>query len=256
MSHTLSSGDRTASLAFPVIKPVQRSRIVAEQLIAAIQEQRIQVGDKLPPEREMAKAMNVSRNTLREAIAALQLLGFFDVRRSSGIYLAKQPEGPEVLDDVTDNHGTFHDPFSALDARIAMEPGAAILAAKLAEPEDWEQLEKAWADMRTAKKEGSYPRYMIADTRFHKTMASATHNELVIQALAPIFDTMRKPVWKNLKTSIHSIHGPEVWGASFEEHRLILEALRSKDDYLIFRAVTSHLTHSRQRLAEKMLEME
>lgn len=239
--------------ALSSIKPVQRSKIVAEQLISAIRSQHINVGDKLPPERELSKAMNVSRNTLREAIAALQLLGFFEVRRSSGIFLVKQPDDTEILDAVSNVYAGGPDPYTAIDARIAIEPGAAILAARNATPDDWAMLNHVYEDMKRARLEGDYAKYMQEDRNFHRLIARATQNELLVQALDPILDSMSQPMWRTMKTSIHT---SEIWGASYEEHRLILETMRSNDEYMIFRAMTAHLTRSKSRLTAKMVEQD
>ena len=245
--------EKNNELSFLAIKPIQRSQIVAAQLMERMHEQKLQIGDKLPPEREMAKAMNVSRNTLRAAIAALQLLGFFEVRRSSGVYLVKQPDTTEVMGAVDDLYAGSFDPHTAIDARIAIEPGAAILASRYAEPKDWELLEKIFTAMKQAIQEGNYRHYMLADNTFHRAIARATHNGPLINALIPILDSMRQPIWRNMKTSIHT---PEIWGVSHREHRLILESLRSGDEYMIYRSVANHLTRSKRRLTVTVDEQE
>lgn len=244
------SSDKS-SFSVPVIKPVQRSRIVAEQLMAAIREQRLNIGDKLPPEREMAKAMNVSRNTLREGIAALQLLGYFEVRRSSGIYLIKQPDDDVVHEAVENVYASGRDPYTSIDARIAIEPGAAILAAKVAAGKDWDMLQKVFDAMTAARERRDYRRYVLIDNTFHRTIVKITRNRLLVKSIIPILDSMRQPIWRSMKESIQT---EDVWNVSYEEHRMILNAMRSGDDYMIYRAMTGHLTRSKQRLTETMLE--
>lgn len=253
MSNHATKIDSARRLLVPPVKPRQRSRIVAEQLLAAIRQQGIQAGDKLPPERELAKAMNISRNTLREAIAALQLLGFFEVRRSSGIYLIKQPHDMEMLGAVDNLYETDINPFMAIDARIAMEPGAAMLASRTADPIEWQTLGRTVDDMGAAIRDGNYPHYSHLGTVFHQVIARATHNELLINSLLPIINSMDQPLWRTMKANIHT---PEIRGASLAEHRLILEAMRMKDDYMIFRAMSTHLTNSKNRFDEKMVEEE
>lgn len=217
----------------------------------AIRQQHLRVGDKLPPEREMAKAMNVSRNTLREAIAALQLLGYFEVRRSSGVYLVKQPDDMVVQEAVEDVYASGRDPYTSIDARIAIEPGAAILAAKVATLEDWDILQKVFTAMTVARDQRDYSRYLLLDNTFHKTIVKMTKNRLLIKAIIPVLDSMRQPTWRSMKESIQTA---DVWSVSYEEHQMILNMMRSGDEYMIYRAVIGHLMHSKTRLTQTIQE--
>lgn len=245
-----ASGSR---LSVSQIRPVQRSRIVAEQLLAAIRNQGLRMGDKLPTERELAKAMNVSRNTLREAIAALQLLGFFEVRRSSGIFLIKHPDDSEIFSSSDEITEIDFDPYTAADARIALEPGTAIAAARAATPEDWDALEKICDTMARAIAKRDFARYSRYDTIFHQQIVKATHNDFLISAVMPVVNAKMHPLWTTMKANVHTL---EIRKASCSEHRLILYAMRLGDDYMIFRTMMMHLINTKNRAEERMLEEE
>lgn len=231
---------------FLKVKPIQRSQIVAEQLIAKIRQDKMQIGDKLPPEREIARAMDVGRNTLREAIATLQLMGLLEVRRSSGIFVAALPPETGVSQDMQHILTQNMDPQTAIDARIAMEPGAAILASQMAKEEDWALLERIFMALRRAVDDNNAQLYRKADNSFHKAIVRITRNDALTSALFPILDSVRQPLWRTMKLNIYDA---KMLHRSYEEHRRIYEALLSRDEYFIFRAVRAHLERSKARLA-------
>lgn len=231
---------------FDKITPIHRSQIVAEQIVSKIHSAKMRIGDKLAPEREIAKSMDVSRNTLREAIAILQMAGILEVRRSSGNFIASLPEAEDVKQWLSNSVFTkYTDSETAIDARIAMEPGAAVLASKSATEEDWRKFDGYIAAMRAAVEKGDVEGYRKNDNDMHKAFALATHNSVIISTLLPVIDTARQPLWNAIKQNIYNAG---VLHRSFDEHRQILEAMRTGDEYYIFRAVTRHLENSKSRL--------
>jgi len=231
---------------FDKINPIHRSQIVAEQIVSKIQLAKMQIGDKLASEREIAKSMDVSRNTLREAIAMLQMAGILEVRRSSGIFIASLPETEDIKQRLNDPAFTkYTDSETAIDARIAMEPGAAILASKSATEEDWKRFDSHITAMRAAVEKGDVEAFRKNDNDMHKAFALATHNSVIISTLLPVIDTARQPLWNAIKQNIYNA---SVLHHSFDEHRQILDAMRIGDEYCIFRAVARHLENSKSRL--------
>jgi GntR family transcriptional regulator, transcriptional repressor for pyruvate dehydrogenase complex len=190
---------------FEKITPTLRSRLVVEQIISWLKNRDVSVGDKLAPERELAVAMNVSRNTLREAIAILQLAGILEVKQGSGIFVASIPSEAEV-DSWMSGIGPQGqiDPETAIDARIALEPGIAILASKVSEATDWEKFENCIQEMEGARRAGDIDRYRRNDNHLHRAIALATHNQFIA---ATIPGCATQPA-----TQIHE-HGPALRGA-------------------------------------------
>lgn len=231
---------------FNRVTPIFRSQIVAEQIVSKIRDARMQVGDKLAAEREIAKSMDVSRNTLREAIAMLQMAGVLEVRRSTGIFVASLPDEADVKKFLQDaEFGRFSDSETAINARIALEPGAAILAAKTATSEDWAKFDGFIEEMQQAVNRGDVQAYRESDNNLHKAMAMATGNETLISILLPVIETARQPLWNAIKQNIYRA---DVLRNSLNEHRQIIEAMRSGDEYFIFRAFRNHLESSKTRL--------
>jgi DNA-binding FadR family transcriptional regulator len=233
---------------FLKVNPIRRSELVAKQLIAKICNDRMRTGDKLPTEREIANAMNVSRNTLREAIATLQLMGVLEVKRSSGIFISNLPANDDVVQSIKHVLTQNVDPQTAIDARIAMEPGAAILASQVASPEEWEGIDKCITVIKQSVHDNNLEQYILADNNLHKAIVLATQNETLISTLIPILDTVRQPLWRMMKQNIYN---DTVLQRSLEEHIRIYEAMRSKEEYYIFRAVRHHLESSKARLANE-----
>lgn len=231
---------------FKRVRPIFRSQIVAEQIVSRIREAKMKVGDKLAPEREMAKSMDVSRNTLREAIAMLQMAGVLEVRRSSGIFVASLRKEEDVKQWLNDaGFGRFSDSQTAIDTRIALEPGAAILTAKVATQKDWDRFDSYIAGMEQAVDRGDVEIYRNLDNDLHKALTQATRNDMLISILLPVIDTARQPLWTAIKRNIYKA---AVLHSSLSEHRRIIEAMRTGDEYFIFRAFRHHLERSRERL--------
>ncbi len=231
---------------FTPVTPIFRSQIIAEQIVSKIRGARMKVGDKLSPEREMAKSMDVSRNTLREAIAMLQVAGVLEVRRSSGTFVASLPDEEDVKRSLKEaDFGRFTDSQTAIDVRIALEPGAAILAAKAATPDDWAKFDDCIVEMQQAVNKGDIEAYRKWDNDLHKAMAMATGNDMLISILLPVIETARQPLWKAIKQNIYRA---EVLRSSLAEHQKIIEAMHSADEYFIFRAFRNHLENSKGRL--------
>ena len=231
---------------FERIKPVFRSQVVAEQIVRTIRGANLKIGDKLATEREMANSMDVSRNTLREAIAMLQVAGVLEVKRSSGIFVASLPDDENVRKSL-ENAGFLGatDTHEAIDARIAMEPGSGILASRNASEKDWATFDALINKMRDAIQKGDIETYRNYDNELHRSIAESTRNEVIISTLIPIIETAREPLWSAIKEGIYNV---SVLQSSLDEHCRIVEAMRTGDEYFIYRAFRTHLEKSKARL--------
>ena len=167
---TASSGGADGFVAFRAVRAGNAFEETVEQLLRAVKLGAVPPGDRLPPERELAGMLNVSRDTLREAIRALAAEGIVESRRgrSGGTYVLKLPE-PAVtggLRGAVDGlPGGLED---TLVFRRAVETGAAEAAAGRAlEPAQRRLLTERLAEAEAAGLED----YRLADTRFHLAVA-------------------------------------------------------------------------------------
>src|SRR5688572_21779761 len=126
-------------------------RQIADQIAALIDRGEYSPGQRLPPERDLAKQLGVSRPSVREALIALEVEGFVEVRMGSGVY-------------VTDRRGLAASkaavdagPFELIRARWMIESECAALAAKNATKAQLKAIEEALDEMETARDRGVVP---------------------------------------------------------------------------------------------------
>ena len=115
-------------MPFQSIEPRRLYRQIADQIRALIRSGEFPAGARLPPERDLAKQLGVSRPSVREALIALEVEGLVEVRIGSGIYVL----APAGAGDVPAAHGATAGPFELLRARYVIESECAALAAKSA----------------------------------------------------------------------------------------------------------------------------
>ncbi|MFI9847551.1 FadR/GntR family transcriptional regulator [Nonomuraea sp. NPDC051941] len=181
----------SGSARFSVTPVVKRSAAVqvADQLVAAIRDEQLKPGDKLPSERELAQNFAVSRPTIREALAALELAGLAKSHKGRGTVVTGTAAtvatwGVEVL------------PPQVFEARLAIEPALAALAAEKRHPEDLELLEATLAKLETEYAEtGAY----ASDLPVHRAIARAARNPLLEQALEEALRHVAGPLWQELR---------------------------------------------------------
>ncbi|WP_035915879.1 FadR/GntR family transcriptional regulator [Knoellia sinensis] len=177
-AHPQDEGRLSDAVLRPATSNVFESAV--EQLATAIRLGVLVDGEQLPPERELAERLGVSRNTLRDAIAALRDSGLVETRRGRG--------GGTVVTHVPPQPGSSTAPVrrgaamaDALDFRRIVEPGAAWLAAKQSLSGDQRSwlVESAEA-VRTAPDAGSH---RIADSRFHLAVATVSGSPMLIESV-------------------------------------------------------------------------
>src|SRR6266540_3023484 len=103
------------------LRPVARPRLyeqLVERLLALVHELHLAPGDRFPPERELAAALDVSRATLRQALVALEVQGVVEVRHGNGAILRANPPHDTVLDAFRAHARRLPD---VIDARMALE---------------------------------------------------------------------------------------------------------------------------------------
>lgn len=172
-----------------VLRPVRGHHAFeacVEQLATAIRLGVYPLGTLLPSERELAERLEVSRATLREAIAALRAAGFVETRRGrgGGTMVTMKPRGPSARGAGPTTPAQRADWLDALAFRRIIEPGAAAQAAG-AELDDAARgrLESAHAAVAGAT---SRARHRQADSRFHLTLASLTGSRRTIEAVTSV----------------------------------------------------------------------
>ena len=214
---------------------------VAGQVTALVARGEFRPGDRLPPERDLAGKLGVSRATVREAMIALELAGLVDVRTGSGIYvLTRRRNGAEPKDQGPG-------PFELLDARRAIEGGVAALAAANATDAEIDALREALDFMRREQASGADSE--DGDRLFHTGIARATHNALLLRTVSEMWEWTRGPMWTRLNDNLYMRANRPRW---LSDHERIFEAIRRRDADAAQTAMREHLARVKQELLNVM----
>jgi GntR family transcriptional regulator, transcriptional repressor for pyruvate dehydrogenase complex len=191
-------------------------------------------GDRLPREADLAERLGLSRNSLREAINALALVGVLDVRQGDGTYVTSLD--PSLLLASMGFVVELHQDSSVLemfDVRRILEPAAAMRAAKSMSVEE---ISEARRHLDSLAAEPSVEELVANDMEFHRLIAAGSRN----QVLCSLVDGLRHPTYR-----------ARVWrgftqeGAvprTLAEHHAILDAIAARDPDLAYSWMTVHIS--------------
>ena len=230
-------GDPLASSLFKPVQPPTAFEQTVERLASAIKLGFLPPGSQLPPERELAKQLEISRTTLRQALTALTQSGLVTTSRgrSGGTFVADPlplPERPRRVFDADELHGF-------LDHRLAIETGAVIRAAERATEADLAPLEELTVEMDGATE---FEDYRLADVRFHLGLAEAAHSPRLVDAMAE--------VQAQLDEAIELVpHPAEVLKRSNDQHRTLIARLRKRDVTGAVKCIREHVEGTEYFLA-------
>jgi GntR family transcriptional repressor for pyruvate dehydrogenase complex len=218
---------------------------VVERLRNMIHSGELAAGDRLPPERDLAKLLGVSRPTLRAGIRSLATVGILQSRQGAGTFVAERGESPTLdagaLKMLSALHGFTSDEM--FEARLALEMSIAGLAAERSTSEQMtlmaEQITGMYASLDNPEQ------YLVHDMKFHQTIAAASGNRILTSLMNMIatilFDARSKTVHRALDLK-----------QSAEQHHNIYRAMREGDPAAARQAMHDHLieTQKAQRLEE------
>jgi DNA-binding FadR family transcriptional regulator len=220
-------------------------RQISEQLRALIVAGEFPAGCRLPSERDLSVQLGVSRPSLREALIALEVEGYIEVRMGSGIYVSDAPpvSAPEL--DLSLEEG----PLELIQARLALEGEVAAIAARMGRKAQFDAVEHAIDQMETDARSGINP--LVADALFHARVAEATGNSVLVGVVRRLFDLRLGPLFDQLHSHFETA---EVWAQAIAEHREVLKALRAKDPAAARAAMQQHMNIAYKRLSSSMIK--
>ena len=197
-------------------------------------------GDRLPPEKELSEALGLSRNSLREAVKALEIIHVLDVRRGDGTYVTSLE--PKFLLEAMTFVVDLHQDSSVLElfaVRRILEPAAAAIAATRCTHDDIEHLRSLLAQVDQYT---SVDGLVSHDLLFHRFITELSGNSYLSDLLDSLSSsTLRARVWRGL-TQDHAI------AHTLSEHRAIVDALAIADGELVHALVTVHISGVEQWL--------
>lgn len=213
---------------------------VAKRLLEIFTSGSIEPGTRLPPERQLASTLGVGRSAVREALAALEILGIVDVRPGSGTYL--RGNASELLPQTLSWGLMLGEPRTVelIEVRGALEIYAARLAASRISDEALARLGTHVADMRASIDD--LKAFVEADLQFHLELAQAIDNTVLLDLLQSIRSLLR--VWVD-----RAVQEPEHALAAIDEHAAVHAAIATRDPDAAASAMAVHMNTAGKRLS-------
>jgi GntR family transcriptional repressor for pyruvate dehydrogenase complex len=223
------------------LKPVESRRLyqqIADQIRELIDRGGFEAGTRLPPERDLAQQLGVSRPSLREALIALDVEGHVEVRSGSGVFVsAARPESPRPK-----TAAMGESPSQLMEARSVIEGEVVVLAcARISES----QLARLGQVLQRMEAEiGGRRARVDLDREFHLTLAEVTGNAVLSRLVAELFDERHSPISAKISSRFESTR---TWKVALQEHQAILKAVQARDPIAAQAAMRAHLRASALR---------
>jgi GntR family transcriptional repressor for pyruvate dehydrogenase complex len=215
---------------------VSRARLyeqVAAQITEWIARQGLQPGDRLPPERELAARLGVSRATLSQALVALEVVGVVSVRHGDGTIVTAEAARRASARSISDAIRAHADRIpEVIEARDALETKLAALAAVRRTDDDLAIIDEALAFMARDVEAGG--RGVEGDERFHGAVTAAGHSPLLAAMMRTISELVAE-------TRLESLSQPGRPAASLAGHQRIADAIRAGDPEAAATAMHAHV---------------
>jgi GntR family transcriptional repressor for pyruvate dehydrogenase complex len=212
---------------------------VTRRLLDYFTNSSVQPGTRLPPERQLAASMGVGRSAIREALAALEVLGVVSVRPGSGTYLRGSVS--ELLPQTLSWGMLLGEPRTRdlIGVRHGLEVQAARLAATNSTRETLAMLSVQLDTMKASVED--YPSFTTADMQFHQQVAAAAQNSLLEDILQSVRSLLRVWVERGLRDADHA-------RLTCAEHEAVLIALQSGSPERAAEAMSEHMDSAGRRL--------
>ncbi len=237
-------------MVFEKIETKRKPLYVAEQILRAIKEGSYKPGSKLPPERVIAEEMGLSRNSVREALSALQVLDIVESRTGDGSYVKKSVADINIDLQILPILEESESPLKIFEARNVLEMGVVELVIQSTTAEDIEHLQGALDRMRAKAKDGDYEGYLEANLDFHLAIAQASKN--------PIIESTMTSLWKTTSQRLLNEMLKGYWHEKIESsiqiHEQLFSAIRDKNRNTAHKVIRNHYEEPRDYLLGTLIK--
>jgi DNA-binding FadR family transcriptional regulator len=217
------------------------NRQALERVRELIASEQMNASGRLPAERTLADNLGVSRRALRHALDVLEAEGRITRQQGRGTFVTDMRLATENL---VHELSKLTNPVDTLEARLAIEPPQARLAALRATRGDIDKLFEAAEASRLAKDPASYEK---ADAAFHRRVSAAARNPLLIAIFDAVLETSLEGSWRHGRETAHCINNQANYAA---DHRRIAIAIAERNPSRAEEAMRAHLSTVQQRLIE------
>lgn len=228
---------------FSRIQAPRRYLQIADQILERIKSGELASGSQLPPERELAAQMGVSRPTVREALIALELLRVVEIRIGQGTYVIG--DAHISLDNIAQS-GVIA-PFDLLEARMVIESNTVACSAghwrNATGNEEGFRQSLAICDMMEEFVHDStrVQEFYRLGLEFHKVLATCSGNEVLENIIRNLVDASGHPLWELINRKI--LEDEHARQYQIDEHRRILQSIRTGDGEAAAKEMSGHLSH-------------
>jgi GntR family transcriptional regulator, transcriptional repressor for pyruvate dehydrogenase complex len=236
--------ERTLPAAKPDFEIVRRNKVyeeVAKQIERLIVK-KLNPGDKLPSERELAETLHVSRSSIRDAIRGLELMGLVEPRQGAGTIVRDISAQPPVNPFASALQRRQELVSELLDFRKMLEPPLAARAAAHATAEEISEMEEIL--QRQERKQTEYELAVEEDAEFHYSIALASGNSVVLKVLDILMDLLRDTRERSMQVQGR----PQ---KSLAGHRRILAAIKRHDAESAKAAMRRHIEDVEEIVLDK-----
>jgi DNA-binding FadR family transcriptional regulator len=222
-----------------VIKAVEKATVVLTRFIA---KHGLKSGDRLPPERDLATELQISRRALRQELGRLELVGEIWRGKKNGTFLGGT--APSLLaSSSVDRSLSRASPADIMECRLILEPAAAALAASKATEADLAKIENCASRTGEITSDAGWSEW---DSAFHSAVAAATRNEVLIELIRAFNVARRQPQWSETRLAQVTQEKRRRQAAA---HREISVALRRRSTEEAGLAMRRHLLQVRDDLS-------
>ena len=204
-------------------------------------------GDRLPPERDLAKLLGVSRPTLRAGIRSLSAVGVLQSKQGAGTFVVEADASPALDSNPLRLLASLNGFSSAemFEARLSLEMAIAGLAAERATCDHLAAMAEELAEMFATLDEPE--EFLVHDMRFHQTIATASGNRI----LTALMNMVASILFDVRSKTVHRAHDLK---ESADMHRLIYRAIREKNTENARNAMRDHLILAQKAQSEEIAE--
>jgi DNA-binding FadR family transcriptional regulator len=230
------------------LPPIETKRLyqhIAGVLRESMDSGRFGVGSYLPPERELADQLGVSRASVREALIALEVQGRVSVRVGAGVQVL-DASAPRAASASADEPPVG--PLDLLEARLVVETETAALAARHATEQDLQGLQRSLDQM--VQDHARNPMLHDGDRAFHIGIARASGNAALLFIVTTLWDQRYTPMQERMETLFTT---PGLHVAAVDDHRRVLEAIAAHDPAAARQAMRRHLTTVRKTFSRAIV---
>ncbi|WP_054706310.1 FadR/GntR family transcriptional regulator [Bacillus sp. JCM 19041] len=233
-------------MAFKQVKTKKISEVIRDQLEELIRNGDIQPGEKLDSVEKLSASFEVSRSAVREALSALRAVGLVTIRQGEGTFVNKY-DFSSMVDPVGIHRILSNKEKQELfQVRKIIEVGAASLAAVNRTDYHLRSMKSALDQMAIA--EAGKDLGEKADVRFHLALAEATENQVLIEMMQKLSDTLALTMYESRKISLYA--EKQTLTRLHQEHEQIYKAIEMQDPSAANGAMMDHLVNVEQALME------